>query len=188
MRFRFKTTALLLILTLLASLLCACAVPAQQVQTPSAGDSLVLIETTPAPKTESAQASDLPAPEPAQDPTASDLPDPDGSYTSAEDVARYLLVYGYLPSNFITKREAQAAGWTGGSLEPYCPGKCIGGDRFGNREGLLPDAPGRTWTECDINTLGARSRGAERLVFSNDGLIYYTGDHYDSFQLLYGNP
>ena len=99
-----------------------------------------------------------------------------------------LIAYGHLPSNFITKNEARAAGWEGGSLEPYCPGKCIGGDRFGNREGLLPSARGRVWTECDINTLGKRSRGAERLVFSNDGLIYYTGDHYESFQLLYGEP
>ena len=51
---------------------------------------------------------------------------------------------------------------------------------------LLPEADGRTWTECDINTLGADSRGAERIVFSNDGLIYYTGDHYKTFELLYG--
>lgn len=64
----------------------------------------------------------------------------------------------------------------------------LGGDRFGNREGLLPDAPGRSWTECDVNTLGASSRGAERIVFSNDGLIYYTGDHYETFELLYGTP
>ena len=62
----------------------------------------------------------------------------------------------------------------------------IGGSRFGNYEGLLPEANGRTWTECDINTLGADSRGAERIVFSNDGLIYYTGDHYKTFELLYG--
>ena len=114
--------------------------------------------------------------------------DRNGSYTSKEDVALYLHTYGELPSNFITKNEARAAGWEGGALEHYCPGKCIGGDRFGNREGLLPKAKGRTWTECDINTLGARSRGAERIVFSNDGLIYYTGDHYESFQLLYGKP
>ena len=93
-----------------------------------------------------------------------------------------------MPSNFITKNEARAAGWEGGSLERYCPGKCIGGDRFGNREGLLPSAKGRVWTECDINTLGKKSRGAERMVFSNDGLIYYTGDHYESFELLYGEP
>ena len=110
----------------------------------------------------------------------------DGAYTTKEDVALYIHTYGCLPSNFVTKDEAKQAGWEGGSLEKYLPGKCIGGDRFRNREGLLPDAPGRTWTECDINTLGASSRGAERIVFSNDGLIYYTGDHYDSFELLYG--
>ena len=109
-----------------------------------------------------------------------DLPE-DGSYTSKEDVVKYLRLYGHLPSNFITKKEAQAAGWSGGSLEKILPGKCIGGDRFGNYEGLLPKAKGRTWTECDIDTLGKNSRGAKRLVFSNDGLIYYTDDHYDSF-------
>lgn len=115
-------------------------------------------------------------------------PDENGSYTTVEDVCAYLLAYGRLPANFITKKEAQALGWSGGSLEAVAPGKCIGGDRFGNREGLLPAAKGRTWTECDINTLGAASRGAERLVFSNDGLIYYTRDHYESFQLLAGSP
>ena len=112
--------------------------------------------------------------------------DEDGSYTTKEDVALYIHTYGHLPGNFITKKEAQALGWSGGSLEPYAPGKCIGGSRFGNYEGLLPEAEGRTYTECDINTLGADKRGAERIVFSNDGLIYYTGDHYESFTLLYG--
>ncbi len=112
----------------------------------------------------------------------------DGSYTTKEDVSQYLILYGRLPSNFVTKKQAEAAGWTGGGLEKVLPGKCIGGDRFGNYEGLLPDAAGRKWTECDINTLGKTSRGPERLVFSNDGLIYYTGDHYDSFELLYGDP
>lgn len=111
-----------------------------------------------------------------------------GSYTTKEDVALYIHTYGCLPSNFITKGQARQAGWSGGSLEPYCPGMCIGGDSFGNREGLLPKAQGRSWTECDVNTLGADSRGAERIVFSNDGLIYYTGDHYESFTLLYGQP
>lgn len=111
---------------------------------------------------------------------------PDGAYTSKEDVAEYIHTYGKLPDNFITKKEAQALGWEGGSLEPYAPGKCIGGDRFGNYEGLLPKKNGRTYTECDIDTLGAKSRGAKRIVFSNDGLIYYTDDHYESFTLLYG--
>lgn len=110
--------------------------------------------------------------------------DPDASYTTAEDVALYLHTYGRLPGNFITKKEAKALGWEGGFLEPYAPGKCIGGDRFGNYEGLLPS--GRNYRECDIDTLGAKSRGAKRLVFSDDGLIYYTDDHYNTFALLYG--
>ena len=110
----------------------------------------------------------------------------DGSYTTKEEVALYIHLYGRLPDNFITKAEARDLGWEGGSLEPYAPGKAIGGDRFGNYEGLLPKKKGRTYLECDINTLGASSRGAERIVFSNDGLIYYTADHYESFTLLYG--
>ena len=112
--------------------------------------------------------------------------DEDGSYDSKDEVALYIHTYGHLPSNDITKAEAEKAGWNGGPVDKYCPGKCIGGGRFGNYEGLLPDAEGRVWTECDINTLGASSRGPERIVFSNDGLIYYTPDHYDSFELLYG--
>lgn len=111
--------------------------------------------------------------------------DPDGSYTTCEDVALYLETYGELPDNFITKKEARELGWEGGSLEPYAPGKCIGGDKFGNYEGLLPKDGGRTYKECDIDTLGAKSRGAKRIVYSNDGLIYYTEDHYESFTLLY---
>lgn len=111
----------------------------------------------------------------------------DGAYTSKEDVSLYIHTYGRLPDNFITKKEAQNLGWPGGDLEPYAPGMCIGGSRFGNYEGLLPEAKGRTYTECDIDTLGARSRGAKRIVFSNDGLIYYTEDHYESFELLYGD-
>ena len=144
---------------------------------------------------ESAQAESEPAesePEeseltesgPEEDPTG--LPDEDGSYTSKEDVARYLHVYGRLPKNFMTKAEARDLGWDGGSLEPYAEGMCIGGDRFGNYEGLLPEKEGRRYTECDIDTLGKSSRGAKRIVFSNDGLIYYTDDHYESFELLYG--
>ncbi len=130
------------------------------------------------------QPSDLPEADDSSD--AAPAIDEEGSYTSKDDVALYIHTYGHLPGNFITKKEAQALGWSGGSLEPYAPGMCIGGSRFGNYEGLLPEADGRTYTECDIDTLGADSRGAKRIVFSNDGLIYYTGDHYASFQLLYG--
>lgn len=110
----------------------------------------------------------------------------DGSYTTKEDVALYIHTYGCLPQNFMTKDEARALGWEGGGLEDYAPGMCIGGDHFGNYEGLLPED--RDYTECDIDTLGKSSRGAKRIVFSDDGLIYYTEDHYESFELLYGEP
>ena len=109
-----------------------------------------------------------------------------GSYTTKEDVALYIHTYSDLPLNFMTKKQAKDLGWTGGSLEPVAPGMCIGGDWFGNYEGLLPKD--REYTECDIDTLGKDSRGAKRIVFSDDGLIYYTEDHYESFELLYGEP
>lgn len=114
------------------------------------------------------------------------LLDPYGWYYSAEDVALYLVTYGELPLNFITKDEARELGWEGGSVQEYLDGAAIGGDKFGNREGLLPRADGRQYYECDIDTDGKSSRGAKRIVYSNDGLIYYTGDHYESFVLLYG--
>ena len=110
-----------------------------------------------------------------------------GSYTSKEDVMNYLIQYGQLPSNFITKKEAKKLGWSGGSLEPYAPGKCIGGDYFGNYEEVLPVVSGRTYHECDIDTLNAKSRGAKRIIYSDDGQIYYTDNHYKSFTLLYGD-
>lgn len=120
--------------------------------------------------------------------TASAKIDEKGTYSSKDDVALYIHTYGKLPSNYMTKKQAEALGWSGGSLEKYAKGKCIGGDKFGNYEGLLPKKNGRTYTECDIDTIGASSRGAKRIIFSNDGLVYYTDDHYASFTLLYGNP
>ena len=118
--------------------------------------------------------------------TSGEILDEYGTYTSKEDVALYIHLYGKLPENFMTKNEARDLGWEGGSLEPYAPGMCIGGDRFGNYEELLPTD--RKYRECDIDTLGASSRGAKRIVFSEDGLIYYTDDHYETFELLYGEP
>ena len=103
----------------------------------------------------------------------------DGQYDSKDEVSAYLTEYGHLPSNDLTKKQAQALGWQGGSLEPYAPGCSIGGDRFGNYEGTLPDG---SYHECDLNTRGADKRGAERLVYADDGRIYYTADHYESFE------
>lgn len=101
--------------------------------------------------------------------------DKDGSYTTKEDVALYIHVYGRLPRNYITKAEAKSLGWqTKGSLDEVAPGKSIGGDRFGNYEEMLPAVPGRSYHECDID-------------YSDDGNIYYTSDHYQTFEHLYGD-
>lgn len=112
----------------------------------------------------------------------------DGHYIKAEEVAAYLVTYERLPENYITKEEARKVGWIAekGNLHDVAPGKSIGGDRFGNREGLLPSEKDRQYYECDINYQGGR-RGAERLVYSDDGLIYYTKDHYASFTKMEGS-
>lgn len=118
--------------------------------------------------------------------------DEDGHYTSKEEVALYLHTYGKLPSNYITKKEAEALGWKkkqgeAGQLHVVAPGMSIGGSSFGNYEGLLPEKKGRKYYECDINYVKG-NRGAERIVYSNDGWIFYTGDHYESFEQLYPEP
>ena len=107
----------------------------------------------------------------------------DGSYTTPEDVAAYIHTFGTLPGNFITKNEAKALGWdsSSGNLWDVAPGKSIGGDRFGNREKLLPKG---NYKECDVNYQGGY-RSAERIIFSDDGSVYYTNDHYKSFTQLY---
>lgn len=177
---------------LLALALTACAVASQNA--PAADEPPVELTLLPsdnapediaAPSAEVDERDALAPPEAEAAPDETALPE-DGIYDSKEDVALYLHLYGHLPNNYIAKKDAEALGWAGGSLEPYAPGKCIGGSRFGNYEGLLPAANGRKYTECDVDTLGKSSRGAKRIVFSNDGLIYYTDDHYASFELLYG--
>lgn len=110
----------------------------------------------------------------------------DGTYTSKEEVAVYLHTYGKLPSNYITKKEAQELGWISskGNLEEVAPGKSIGGDKFGNYDKMLPEEDGRTYQECDIDFDGG-FRNEKRIVYSNDGLIFYTEDHYETFEQLY---
>ena len=126
------------------------------------------------------------APETPAEPEEPTL-DEDGWYSDKDNVALYIHLYGKLPSNFLSKSKARSQyGWEYGPLDKLAPGMSIGGSQFGNNEGRLPDAKGRTWTECDIDTVGKDSRGAKRIVFSNDGLIYYTEDHYETFELLYG--
>ena len=102
-------------------------------------------------------------------------------YYDLENVVLYLYYYDELPDNYITKKEARSLGWEGGTPERYLEGSAIGGDSFGNREGLLPEGK---YTECDLYTLGKDERGAERLVFTDDE-YYYTGDHYASFTQIW---
>ena len=111
---------------------------------------------------------------------------PDGCYTDKDNVALYIHIYNHLPCNYITKKEAQTLGWNSqkGNLQEVAPGKSIGGDKFNNFEGLLPKQKGRQYYECDIDYEGGR-RNAKRIVYSDDGLIYYTKDHYNSFEKLY---
>lgn len=100
-------------------------------------------------------------------------------------IADYLFAHGELPDNFITKAEARALGWDSAKnyVSDVAPGKSIGGDRFGNYEGLLPEASGRQYYEADCNYVSG-PRGAERIIYSSDGLVFYTEDHYESFSEL----
>ena len=106
--------------------------------------------------------------------------------TDPQQIVNYLDMYGELPENFITKREAQALGWDNryNYVGEVLPGMSIGGDRFNNYEGQLPSKKGRTWYECDANYRG-KKRGAQRVLFSSDGLYYYTDDHYQTFTEMF---
>ena len=209
-----KLLSLLLALSLLLSLAACASVPETPVtETISTTVATESIETTAHTPPETTEPDKLVPPEtqpvqtdppetrpvqtdpPETQPVQTDPPetqpsyalDPNGSYTTKEDVALYIHLYGKLPGNFITKAQARTYGWKKGSLERYAPGKCIGGDVFYNREGQLP--MGHDYFECDIGTLGSySSRGSKRIVFSSDGLVYYTDDHYRTFTLLYGEP
>ena len=102
-------------------------------------------------------------------------------------IVNYLAAHGgELPDNFLTKKEAEALGWDSSRnyLSDVAPGKSIGGDRFGNYEGLLPKASGRQYHEADCYYTGGK-RNAYRLVYSTDGLYFYTEDHYESFEQMY---
>lgn len=182
MRRLTRLTGALLALLLVFSVLSGCGGAAPDVPSCTAAPAADAVPAADAPSDAEADAVS-PGESDKSSPAALDE---GGEYTSAEDVALYLHLYAHLPQNFITKKDARALGWNGGGLDDYADGKCIGGDRFGNYEGLLPDAPGREYHECDIDTLHAASRGAKRIVYSNDGLIYYTENHYESFILLYG--
>ena len=99
-----------------------------------------------------------------------------------QGVDEYLVIYNRLPSNYITQTIASALGWKGslGNLSTVSPGTTIGGDIYQNKEGKLPSAAGRVWYEADINYNGGY-RNSERILYSNDGLIFVSYDHYKTF-------
>lgn len=188
-----KTYRILLILTaILAFALAACgkpgvqdkAMPSSEVQAQLSGEpaSEEITETSDEPSSEELTQ---PAGEPASESAEAAILESD-TPTGKDELAAYIHKFGRLPDNFITKKEAGKLGWSSGKdLWDSAYGYSIGGDRFGNIEGYLPDAPGREYRECDVGYEGGK-RGAERIVYSNDGLIYYTADHYNTFELLYG--
>ena len=120
------------------------------------------------------------------EPTKKASPKATGPIIEPQDIADYIFEHGKLPDNFITKKEAQKLGWDSSYnyVSDVAPGKSIGGDRFGNYEGLLPSKKGRTWYEADCYYTKGR-RNAYRILYSNDGLVYYTDDHYESFTQMF---
>ena len=110
----------------------------------------------------------------------------DKYYSSKDEVAAYIHQFHHLPDNYITKTKAKKLGWeqTEGNLWDVLPGMSIGGGPFNNYDGKLPEEAGREYKECDIDYNGGK-RGRKRIVYSNDGLIFYTGDHYETFERLY---
>ena len=189
-----KKIGILLILCLLtAALLTACSVPDLLEAVDQAEEYLAAQEES---QTEESAAAESPAaenttdesqsePAPAAEPGEATVSE-NGRYSDPVSVALYLHTYGHLPDNYLTKSEAEALGWSNslGNLWDVAPGCSIGGDKFGNRDGLLPKAKGRQYYECDVNFDGGY-RGGERIVYSNDGLIFYTADHYSSYTQLY---
>ncbi len=199
-----KLGALLLAVALLLTLASACGsapppdIPEIDINVIEGPTAAPVVIPTAAPSPDGTpEPSSGPTAEPSPEPTPAQTPEPtpeptpegpkldrDGFYYDVESVALYIHEFGELPPNYITKDEARDLGWTGGTPEQFREGAAIGGDYFGNYEGQLPKARGRKWTECDIDTNGRNSRGARRLIFSDDGLFYYTDDHYESFRQL----
>lgn len=101
--------------------------------------------------------------------------------TEERKVISYVKQNHRLPDYYITKNEARKQGWnpSKGNLCEVLPGKAIGGDKFGNRERKLPD--GEKYFEADVN-YHCGSRNADRIIYTNNGEVYLTKNHYKSFE------
>lgn len=101
--------------------------------------------------------------------------------TNEVKVINYVKSNHELPDYYITKSEARKQGWvpSEGNLCDVLPGKAIGGDKFSNREKTLPS--GKQYFEADVN-YNCGNRNADRIVFTKEGEVYLTKNHYKSFQ------
>ena len=140
-------------------------------------------QPTPTPEP-SLEPTPEPTPQPTPEPSAEPSISEDDVYDTKDEVALYIYTFHHLPSCYMTKKEARKKGWEGGALNRTIKGMCIGGDYFGNYEGLLPET-GEDYYECDIDTMHARSRGAKRIIYTKSGDVWYTEDHYESYEQLY---
>ena len=189
MKPRRKTGALAALLMALLLLLSGCAEVLETVTSalPEATEAFAV--TTQAPKVTKA-----PTEKPTKTPKATKTPKPtatpkaeaEGPIIEPQAIADYLFEHGELPDNFITKKEAMALGWDSSRnyVSDVAPGKSIGGDWFGNYQGKLPRAKGRTFRECDCNYVKGR-RKDDRIVWSSDGRVWFTDDHYETFTELF---
>ncbi len=109
-----------------------------------------------------------------------------GNYSDKEELSAYIHLYNKLPINYISKKDAIEAGWKQGeeNLDSILPGMSIGGDEYGNSSDCLPKKEGRKYYEADVDYTGG-VRNSKRIIYSNDGLIFYTEDGYENFERLY---
>ena len=134
-------------------------------------------KNTAAPQVTAVAETPTPVPEPTATP---------GPLDEAQRIADYIFEHGELPDNFITKKQAQALGWDSmyNYVSDVAPGKSIGGDYFGNYEQKLPVVKGRKYYEADCFYKGGK-RNAYRIIYSTDGHVWYTEDHYNTFIELF---
>jgi len=113
-----------------------------------------------------------------------------GIYTAKDSVATYIYLFHKLPSNYVNKATGQTLyeNETGNTFSKWnfnpwtLLGVMIGGDIFYNNEGLLPSE--NSYRECDVDYHDS-SRGTKRLIYTLNGIVYYTANHYESFTKIY---
>lgn len=118
-----------------------------------------------------------------------------GEYTTKDSVAAYLCKFDKLPSNYVGKNEGKDLyeSSTGNTFSKWnfnpwtTIGVMIGGDDF-NNYASDPDyyhenLPEGEYYEADVDYSGS-NRGTKRLIYQSGCIIYYTADHYETFDLL----